>query len=252
MATTWDLTPGLGKLVSKKSRNGDTLGPVELIVWPKQGNQCDWHEQDDQGEVSSSYLEWVSRQDFKNIAYVGCCRHFICVFVFDVVFVIVFVFVFVSSYDFLISLCMFIGGLWSLWAEKKWRKMDIHARAAVWLVNFKDFFLSSIFVHWYTVRWSLYQGVFNDNLVTHLNIPQRCAAMYLLSTAKLLLHWAISISGWLAGPPPAPSVWKPSSYQSISQWQPLAHFLSCLLFIILSFAFSSQHILIFRSVISSQ
>ena len=97
--------------------------------------------------------------------------------------------------------CMFIGGLWSLWAEKKWRKMDIHARAAVWLVNFKDFFLSSIFVHWHTVRWSLYQDVYNDNLVTHLNIPQRCAAMYLLSTAKLLLHWAISISGWLAGPP---------------------------------------------------
>ena len=145
---------------------------------------------------------------------------------------------------------MFIRGLWSLWAEKKWRKMDIHARAAVWLVNFKDFFLSSIFVHLYTVRWSLYQGVYNDNLVTHLNIPQRCAAMYLLSTAKLLLHWAISISGWLAGPPPFP--WKPSSYQSISQWQPLAHFLSCLLFIILFFAFSSQHILIFCSVISSQ
>ena len=102
---------------------------------------------------------------------------------------------------FLISLCMFIGGLWSLWAEKKWRKMDIHARAAVWLVNFIDFFLSSIFVHWHTVRWSLYQGVYNDNLVTRLDIPQRCAAMYLLSTAKLLLHWAISISGWLAGPP---------------------------------------------------
>ena len=25
----------------EKSRNGDTLGPVELIVWPKQGNQGD-------------------------------------------------------------------------------------------------------------------------------------------------------------------------------------------------------------------
>ena len=36
----------------KNSRNGDTLGPVELIVWPKQGNKGDWHEQDDQGEVS--------------------------------------------------------------------------------------------------------------------------------------------------------------------------------------------------------
>ena len=30
----------------QKSRNGDTLGPVELIVWPEQGNRGDWHEQD--------------------------------------------------------------------------------------------------------------------------------------------------------------------------------------------------------------
>ena len=36
----------------EKSRNGDTLGPVKLIVWPEQGNQGDWREQDDQGEVS--------------------------------------------------------------------------------------------------------------------------------------------------------------------------------------------------------
>ena len=41
---------------NEKSRNGDTLGPVELIVWPEQGNQGDLREQDDQGEVSS-YLE---------------------------------------------------------------------------------------------------------------------------------------------------------------------------------------------------
>ena len=34
------------QLLSKKSRNGDTLGPVELIVWPEQGNQGDWREQD--------------------------------------------------------------------------------------------------------------------------------------------------------------------------------------------------------------
>ena len=47
----------------------------------------------------SSYLEWVSHQDFKNIAYVGFFRYFVCVFVFVVVFVIVFVFVFVFSYD---------------------------------------------------------------------------------------------------------------------------------------------------------
>ena len=30
----------------QKSWNGDTLGPVELIVWPEQGNQGDWREQD--------------------------------------------------------------------------------------------------------------------------------------------------------------------------------------------------------------
>ena len=42
-----------GQLNNKeKSRNGDTLGPVELFVWPEQGNQDDWREQDDQGEVS--------------------------------------------------------------------------------------------------------------------------------------------------------------------------------------------------------
>ena len=39
-------------IISKKSRNGDTLGPVELIVRPEQGNQGDWREQDGQGEVS--------------------------------------------------------------------------------------------------------------------------------------------------------------------------------------------------------
>ena len=71
----------------------------------------------------SSYLEWVSHQDFKNIAYVGFFRHFVCVFVFVVVFVIVFVFVFVSSYDFwiafIISFQNMYGyrGLWSLRAE---------------------------------------------------------------------------------------------------------------------------------------
>ena len=36
----------------QKSRNGDTLGPVELIVWLEQGNQGDWLEHDGQGEVS--------------------------------------------------------------------------------------------------------------------------------------------------------------------------------------------------------
>ena len=41
----------------KKSRNGDILGPVELIVRLEQANQGDQREQDDQGEVSTSYLE---------------------------------------------------------------------------------------------------------------------------------------------------------------------------------------------------
>ena len=44
-------------MVLKKSRNGDTLGPVELIERKRtkqsnQGEQGDWREQDDQGEVS--------------------------------------------------------------------------------------------------------------------------------------------------------------------------------------------------------
>ena len=107
----------------KKSRNGDTLGPVELIVWPEQANQGDLREQDDQGRYLSSNLEWVSHQDFKNIAYVGFFRHFVCVFVFVVVFAIVFVFVFVSSYDFWIAFIKSFHnmygyrGLWSLRAE---------------------------------------------------------------------------------------------------------------------------------------
>ena len=42
----------MGSVGLKKSRNGDTLGPVELIVWPEQANQGDLREQDDQGEVS--------------------------------------------------------------------------------------------------------------------------------------------------------------------------------------------------------
>ena len=39
-------------ITEQKSRNGDTLGPVELILWLDQGNQGDRREQDDQGEVS--------------------------------------------------------------------------------------------------------------------------------------------------------------------------------------------------------
>ena len=36
----------------KKSRNGDTLGPVKLIVWPELGNLGDWCDKDDQGLLS--------------------------------------------------------------------------------------------------------------------------------------------------------------------------------------------------------
>ena len=81
----------------------------------------------------SSYLEWVSPQDFKDIAYVGFFRHFVCVFVF--VSVIVYVFVFVSSYDFWIALIISFQNIygyrrvWSLraviminWSSSKcWR-----------------------------------------------------------------------------------------------------------------------------------
>ena len=38
----------------KKSRHGDSLGPVDLIVWTEQsdqGDQSDRREQDDQDEV---------------------------------------------------------------------------------------------------------------------------------------------------------------------------------------------------------
>ena len=66
--------------MEKKSRNGDTLGPVELIVWPEQGNQGDWREHDGQGEVSI-IIFGIGHQDFKNIAHVGFFRHFVFVFV---------------------------------------------------------------------------------------------------------------------------------------------------------------------------
>ena len=47
----------------QKSLNGDTLGPVELNVWPEHPNQGERHEQDDQGEVSIIIIwnEWVIR-----------------------------------------------------------------------------------------------------------------------------------------------------------------------------------------------
>ena len=42
----------------EKSRNGDTLGPVELIVLLEQVYQGDWREQDDQGEVHIHHHIW--------------------------------------------------------------------------------------------------------------------------------------------------------------------------------------------------
>ena len=89
----------------KKSRNGDTLGPVELIVWPEQANQGDQREQHDQGEVSIIIFGMSKSSGFQKYNICWVFRHFVFVFVFVVVvvFVIVFVFVFVSSYDFLIA-----------------------------------------------------------------------------------------------------------------------------------------------------
>ena len=51
------MNPFLHKYVFRNVRinslsKGDTLGPVELIVWLEQGNQGDEREQDDQSEVS--------------------------------------------------------------------------------------------------------------------------------------------------------------------------------------------------------
>ena len=51
--------------MSKKSRNGDTLGRVELIVWLEQGNQGDQREQDDQGEVSIIIFGMSESSGFK-------------------------------------------------------------------------------------------------------------------------------------------------------------------------------------------
>ena len=107
----------------EKSRNGDTLGPVELIVWPEQGNQGDWCEQDDQGEVFIIIFGMSKSSGFQKYSICWVFWHFVCVFVFVVVFVIVFVFVFVSSYDFwiafIISFQNMYGyrGLWSLRAK---------------------------------------------------------------------------------------------------------------------------------------
>ena len=75
--------------LDKKSRNGDTLGPVELIVWPEKGNQGDWREQDGQGEVSIIIFGMSKSSGFQKYNIWWVFRHFVFVFVFVVVFVIV-------------------------------------------------------------------------------------------------------------------------------------------------------------------
>ena len=59
------------KLCLKNPQNGDTLGPVELIVWLEQVYQGDWREQDDQGEVSFIIFGMSKSSVFKNITYVA-------------------------------------------------------------------------------------------------------------------------------------------------------------------------------------
>ena len=79
---------------SKKSRNGDTLGPVELNVGLEQGNQGDQgdrREQDDQGEVSiiifgmsessgfQKYsISWVFQALFLCLCLCRCLCHCLC------------------------------------------------------------------------------------------------------------------------------------------------------------------------------
>ena len=74
-------------LGSNYCQNGDTLGTVEPIVWLEQGNQGDQREQYDQSEVSI-ILFGMSESSEKKLAYVGCFRHFVCVFVFVILFVL--------------------------------------------------------------------------------------------------------------------------------------------------------------------
>ena len=79
------MNPLLRKYISRNVliNNGDTLGHVE------QCNQGDQREQDDQGEVSIIIFGMSESSGFQNIAYVGCFRHFVCVFVFVILFVFV-------------------------------------------------------------------------------------------------------------------------------------------------------------------
>ena len=71
--------------INKKSRNGDTLGPVELNIWPKKANQGD------QGEVSIIILRMSKSSGFQKYSIclvfqalclcLCCCRclcHCLC------------------------------------------------------------------------------------------------------------------------------------------------------------------------------
>ena len=58
---------------------------------------------------------------FKNIAYVGCFRYFVCVFVFVFVIVIVFVFVFAFSYEFWLAIFTGDASEQCYWSLKWWR-----------------------------------------------------------------------------------------------------------------------------------
>ena len=72
------MNPLLRKYISRNVRinNGDTLGHVELIVWLEQCNQGD-----------QRHIFGMRDQDFKNLANLGCFRHFVCVFVFFIFYV---------------------------------------------------------------------------------------------------------------------------------------------------------------------
>ena len=74
-------------LGSISCRNGDILGPVELIVWLEQGNQGDQREQDDQGEVSiiifgksesSGFQKFSKCRVFQTLCLCFCLFHFLC------------------------------------------------------------------------------------------------------------------------------------------------------------------------------
>ena len=76
-----------------ESRNGDTLGPEELILWPEEGDLGDRRKQDDEGEVSIIIFGMSESSGFQKY----------------IVFVVVFVIVFQNMYSY--------RGLWSPQAE---------------------------------------------------------------------------------------------------------------------------------------